>query len=289
MSKKWVRTDSPAALYLTFCLNDQSLIRSEELHNAPPPSVACCYAMLRTCAVVQDTSEPWNWYTVINYPLHPPPPLLISITPQRDPWEPVVLPTPCSSARLFHSKHLALTRQTWHGGLIMPQGEWPARAACLPITLMATSQDFQIRSSLFTWERWSQIAALGLSLPSDVSVLLQRHKRKKKVCRRSQERRQLCWRQWCKKLQYITVSVEVWLHCLSVRGEGDNLWSVCLGCGAQFWHVYFAFIRKQFKTEKRRQGFVWVRESHLQGVGTQPPLEGGNKVVVGWKDEFRKE
>lgn len=72
MSKKWVKTDSPAALYLTFCLNDQSLIRSEELHNAPPPSVACCSATLRTCAVVQDTSEPWNWYTVINYPLHLP-------------------------------------------------------------------------------------------------------------------------------------------------------------------------------------------------------------------------
>lgn len=36
-----------------------------------------------------------------------PHPFLISITPQRDPWEPVMLSTPCSSARLFHSKHPA--------------------------------------------------------------------------------------------------------------------------------------------------------------------------------------
>lgn len=172
--------DSPAALYSTRRLNVQSLILSE-LHNAPPPLRR--YVTIQTCAVVQGTTGPWNWYTVINYPshCHPTPLFLISITSQRDPWEPVVLSTACSGARLFHSKHPALTRQTWHGGLIMPQGEWPARAACLPITPLATSQDLQIRSSSFTWERWSQIAALGHISSLWCVCAPQRRKKKKKL------------------------------------------------------------------------------------------------------------
>lgn len=164
-SKKCGRPTLPQLFYLTRRLNVLGLIQSEELRNAPHLRAS----PLRTRAVVQDTTGPWKWYAAINYSLLRPP-LFISITSQRDPWKPVALSTACGGPRLFHSKHPPLTRQTWHVRLIMRLGEWPTRTACLPITPLATSQGLQIRSSPFTWERWSQIAALGPSLLSDVSA-----------------------------------------------------------------------------------------------------------------------
>lgn len=86
------------------------------------------------------------------------------------------------SLRAFGANEANVTRQINYA-----RGEWPTRAACLPITPLATSQGLQIRSSPFTWERWSQIAALGPSLLSDVSALCSDAKKKKQPSQRVRE------------------------------------------------------------------------------------------------------
>lgn len=175
----------------------------------------------------------------------PPPPFFISITSQRDPWKPVALSTACGGARLFHSEHSALTRRTWHVRLIMPGASDPSGRRAYPShpwLRPKASRSGAPRSPERDGARSLPSGRLFSLMCLRFAATPKKKSNPPRECGRSRERRRLCWRQWCKKLQYITVSVEVWLQCFSVRGEDGNFWSVCLGCAAQFWHVHASFL-----------------------------------------------